>query len=443
MAITAGTNLTLGFIHLMPRKFGHNSWDKFDIGLYIYKIWNLLSYDACSTIIHALISCRLDYCNSILYNVPKSKTDRLQRIQNQCARILTKSSRREHITPVLMKLHWLKIQDRIIYKMLMLTYKSYYNMAPPYLCELINKKESHVNTRLGTDHHQLIMPPISTHHALITLVDKITKSIDSGDIVIGVFLDLKKAFDTVNHKILLKKLYHYGIRGNLNKWFESYLADRSQYVLFNGKTSDTRNVNCGVPQGSILGPLLFILYINDFSNVSDILFYVLFADDTNVFLNGKDIKIILNTMQLELTKLYNWLLANKLTLNVSKTHFMVFHRAKHKNYKINIEINKVVIEQVKHTKFLGVIFDDNLNWSNHISYINSKIATGVGIICRAKKYFTTTALVNLYNAFIFPYLIYCVEVWGNALSIHLTPLLKLQKKILRIITFTHHRIAKE
>ena len=117
------------------------------------------------------------------------------------------------------------------------------------------------------------------------------------------------------------------------------MADRSQYVLFNGKTSDIRNVNCGVPQGSILGPLLFILYINDFSNVSDILFYVLFADDTNVFLNGKDIHIIINTMQLELSKLYNWLLANKLTLNISKTHFMVFHRAKHKNYKLNIEIN--------------------------------------------------------------------------------------------------------
>ena len=186
------------------------------------------------------------------------------------------------------------------------------------------------------------------------------------------------------------------------------MADRSQYVSFNGKTSDTRNVNCGVPQGSILGPLLFILYINEFSNV---------------FLNGKDIKIIRNTMQLELTKLYNWLLANKLTPNISKTHFMVFHRAKQKNYKMNIEINKVVIEQVKHTQFLGVIFDDNLNWSNHISYINSKIAKGVGIICRAKKYFTTTALVNLYYAFIFPYLIYCVKVWANALIIHLTPLL--------------------
>ena len=127
----------------------------------IGKIRNLLSYDACSTIIHTFISCRLYYCNSILYNVPRSKTDRLQRLQNQCARILSKSPRREHITPVLKKIHWLKIQYRIICNILMLTYKSYYNMAPPYLCELINQNESHVNTCLGTDHHQLIMPPIS------------------------------------------------------------------------------------------------------------------------------------------------------------------------------------------------------------------------------------------------------------------------------------------
>ena len=125
----------------------------------IGKIRNLLSYNACSTIIHALISCRLDYCNSLLYNVPTHKTDRLQRLQNQCARLLTKSPRREHITPVIKSLHWLKIQDRITYKILMLTYKSYYNIAPTYLCELISRRESSVNTRLGADHHQL-MPPI-------------------------------------------------------------------------------------------------------------------------------------------------------------------------------------------------------------------------------------------------------------------------------------------
>ena len=154
--------------------------------------------------------------------------------------------------------------------------------------------------------------------------------------MIGVFLDLKKAFDTVNHNILLKKLYHYGIRGNLFKWFESYLTNRSQYVLFNGIKSDIRDVTCGVPQGSILGPLLFIIYINDFSGVSDKLFYVLFADDTNVFLSGKDINILIDTIQFELTKLHDWLLANKLTLNIAKTHFMIFHRARHKNHSINI-----------------------------------------------------------------------------------------------------------
>ena len=127
----------------------------------IGKIRNLLSYNACSTIIHALISCRLDYCNSLLYNVPTHKTDRLQRLQNQCARILTKSPRREHITPVLKRLHWLKIQDRITYKISILTYKSYYNIAPTYLCELISRRKSSANTRLGSDQHQLIIPPIS------------------------------------------------------------------------------------------------------------------------------------------------------------------------------------------------------------------------------------------------------------------------------------------
>ena len=111
-----------------------------------------------------------------------------------------------------------------------------------------------------------------------------------------------------------------------------------------------------------------MLYINYFSNVSDILYYVLFADDKNVFLNGRDIHKLINTMQQELLKLHTWLLCNKLILNISKTHYIIFHRAKHKKYEINIEINKIVIEQVKYTKFLGVIIDDNLYWSNHISY---------------------------------------------------------------------------
>ena len=148
-------------------------------------------------------------------------------------------------------------------------------------------------------------------------------------------------------------------------------------------------------------------------------------------------------MQQELLKLYKWLLCNKLTLNISKTHDIIFHRAKHKIFEINIEINKMVIEQVKYTKFEGEIIDNNLDWYKHISYINSKIAKGVGIICRAKKYFSTTALIQLYKTFIFPYLIYCVEVWGNTLSIHLTPLLKIQNKILMIIAYTYHHVNND
>ena len=132
--------------------------------------------------------------------------------------------------------------------------------------------------------------------------------------------------------------------------------------------------------------------------------------------------MLIDTIQQELSGLYVWLLANKLSLNLFKTHFMVFHRTQHKQYNIHIESDKGPIEQVKHTKILGVIFYDRLEWSNHITYINTKIANGVGIICRAKKYFNTSALINLYNA----------------LSIHIQSLVKLQNKIVRIITSSYH-----
>lgn len=278
----------------------------------------------------------------------------------------------------------------------------------------------------------------STHHALITLVDKITKCMDNGDLVIGIFLDLKKCFDTVDHDILIKKLYAYGIRGTLCNWFKSYLSDRSQYVLYDGEESDIKPITCGVPQGSILGPLLFLIFINDFANASKTLYYVLFADDTNVFLAGKDIHVLVDQIQSELLKLSIWLQANKLTLNLDKTQYMVFHRAKRKTFDINIKINDCVIEQVIYTKFLGVIIDNRLDWTNHISYISSKLSKGIGIICRARKFFTKAALTTLYNSFIFPYFIYGVEVWGHASNTYLQQLIKIQKKIIRIITNSHY-----
>ena len=153
----------------------------------------------------------------------------------------------------------------------------------------------------------------STSIALMVLVDKITKALHSGEYVLGVFIDFNKAFDTVNHEILLRKLHFYGIKGTAYNWFASYLQDRTQYVTYNNTSSSKKPISCGVPQGSILGPLLFLLYINDIANVSDILYLILFADDTNAFMSGKNINQMITTMNKELEKLSIWLSANKLS----------------------------------------------------------------------------------------------------------------------------------
>ena len=155
----------------------------------------------------------------------------------------------------------------------------------------------------------------STHHAIITLVDTITSSLDSGDIIIGVFLDLKKHL-TLYHHILLKKFSSYGIRGTILKWLESYLSDRLQFITFDGTQSEVKSVKCGVPQGSILGPLLFNIYINDLYNISEFVSTILYADDTCVLLNGKHLDELIIQINRELELRFTWLQANKLSLNI-------------------------------------------------------------------------------------------------------------------------------
>ena len=192
------------------------------------------------------------------------------------------------------------------------------------------------------------------------------------DSVDGVFLVLREAFDTVDHCILLDKLYKHGIRGTPWNWFKNYLENRKQYWCYSDTLSATMPITHGVPQGSILGPWLFILYINDFANVSENLFSILFADDTAVLIESTHINTMIATLNCELAKLTEWLNANKLSINVSMSHYMIFHRSRRKLNKGNILLDTTILSQVTFTNFLRVILDDKLKWTHHISYIKKK-----------------------------------------------------------------------
>ena len=202
----------------------------------------------------------------------------------------------------------------------------------------------------------------STYMALMVLMDKLNKSLDDGNMVIGIFLDFSKAFDTVDHDILLFKLSHYGIRDNALLWFKSYLSNRNQFVAYDGVRSSLKTIKCGVPQGSILDPLLFLIYINDLRNVCGNSLPILFADDSNIFTVGKKLDDIEKLINKELADISMWLNANRLSLNIKKTRYMVFSRKKRTDKKIDIKINNHSISETKSSKFLGVYIDNCLNW---------------------------------------------------------------------------------
>ena len=279
----------------------------------------------------------------------------------------------------------------------------------------------------------------STNLATIELTTKLLQAIDNNEYTIGVFLDLAKAFDTVNHEILLKKLEHYGIRGIALKWFENYLTNRKHIVKYKLEKSVSLTVKCGVPQGSILGPLLFLIYMNDISRCSEILSIILFADDTNLFFNHKNLDTLQMTMNNELSNIASWLSANKLSLNIKKTHFIIFKsRGKKINQNVSIKIDNQEIEQVKHTKFLGLHIDNELSWKYHIEQVASKISRMTGIMAKARHYLSLKTLQTIYDTMVQPYLTYCNIVWTSTYPTRLNSLFMIQKKIVKIMTFKNY-----
>ena len=215
----------------------------------------------------------------------------------------------------------------------------------------------------------------STSLAILELQSQLINNIEKGLFSCCMFLDLSKAFDTVNHNILLTKLEHCGIRGLALPWFKSYLTERKQVVIVNGVTSSEKEIRCGVPQGSALGPLLFLLYINEIYNSSKDLDFRRFADDTSILFANKNIDFIERVVNVQLAKVAEWLLANNLSLNISKSNFRIISPKKVIK-TINVSINNKKLKQENHAKYLGIIIDEKLNCKQHIKQVNNKNIQG-------------------------------------------------------------------
>ena len=273
----------------------------------------------------------------------------------------------------------------------------------------------------------------STSMAVLSILQKIYAALEEKKIPCCIFLDFAKAFDTVDHKILLSKLSHYGIKGKPLQWFSSYLKGRHQVVKIGSIFSDKTLMEYGVPQGSVLGPILFLIFINDISMCTSKGEPTLFADDSSLLYSNSSIEQLENDINSDLIKISDWLIANKLTLNVDKSNYIVFKQVN--DCKLDINLNGTPLLQKEFVKYLGLLIDSKLSWNHHIDYLKKKLNSGISIIYKLRRFLNEKQLKDIYFAFIHSNILYGLEVWGAADKSKLSSVSNLLDKSLRALYF--------
>ena len=266
------------------------------------------------------------------------------------------------------------------------------------------------------------------------MVDDWITAIDNNNLTGTVFLDLSKAFDLVDHEKLFQKLKLYHFHNSSLEWFKSYLEDRSQKVAISGMLSKSRNISIGVPQGSVLGPLLFIIFINDLPLCTHHSTTNMFADDSTLTATGKTTDEIATNLTADLNNVQEWCAQNSMSLNVSKTKAMLFSsKTKAINETSKIHIGSQPIDYSSQEKLLGVTVDSSLNWSEQIDKTIKKCNSLLFLLGRIKVFLSIPNRKLFYNAYILPHIDYCCTIWGNCSKDLTDQIIKFQKKAARLI----------
>ena len=276
----------------------------------------------------------------------------------------------------------------------------------------------------------------STDHTLLNIMENIKNKMDTKTFSCGIFVDLEKAFDTVNHTILLKKLEYYGITASAKFWLTDYLSARKQRVVIENEMSSYSFVSCGVPQGSILGPLLFLIYINDMHKATKHSILYHFADDTNLLYSNKDCNLMRKNVNEDLKLIFEWLCANRLSVNTDKTEFILFKPPrKIFNSRITLKLNKKTIYESKKLRYLGLIVDNKLSWRYHIHELTKKLSRTNGILNKLKNLgLPNSTLLSIYSSLFQSHMSYGLCIWGQTCSNYLKKIESVQNKAVRIIS---------